>query len=637
MNAHIKQDTMRDHIAEGRLFQNRLTLALALCLIAILTLVGRLVYLDILHHEHYITLSQNNRISIVAIPPPRGLIYDRNGAILAQNMSSYSLEIVPEQVEDLDATLAELRKLIEIKDSDMKRFRRMLQQKRYSKGVPLRFRLSEDEVARFAVERPQFPGVDVVAGLSRYYPLGAMAVHVVGYVGRINEEELQRLDPADYSGTTHMGKTGVEKAYEDVLHGTVGFEQIETNAQGRRLRVLKHIAPVAGRNLYLNIDIRLQTLAEAELGENRGAIVAIEPATGAVLALASMPIYDPNPFVNGIETQDYNALAQSPNQPLYNRALRGAYPPGSTLKPFYGLGGLEQGVISLGKNHFCGGYFQLKGHKHRYRDWKRGGHGTVNLDKAIVESCDVYFYSLAQAMGIDRMHSYMSEFGFGLKTGIDLDGELAGLMPSKEWKRGRYQQAWFPGETLIAGIGQGYTLSTPLQLASSTAALANRGRRMQPTIVRASQNPMTQVLTALPPRTAHTIPVTDPGHWDSVIASMVGVLHGARGTARKSGLDATYQIAGKTGTAQVFSIKQNEKYDKDKVPLHLRDHALFIAFAPAEKPRIALAVIVENGSSGSGTAAPIARRILDKYLLELMESPLPSTPVPALPLHQARR
>lgn len=610
------ENSIRDRLHEARLFNRRVVVAVAAVLSLMALVVVRLAYLQIVSHEHYTTLSQNNRITLAALPPGRGLIYDRNGVVLAQNLPAYSLEIVPEQVPDLDATLLALREVVALTDADIKRFRKALAQKRSAKGVPLRFRLSEEEVARFAVNRPRFPGVDVAAGLSRHYPLGALGVHAIGYVGRINEDELEDLDTSNYSGTTHIGKTGVEKSYEEILHGRVGFEQVETNAQGRRLRVLATTPPQAGQNLYLNLDARLQAVAEQALGQNRGAVVALDPRDGSVLAFASMPGYDPNPFVNGIDSKSYDALHNSPDQPLYNRALRGAYPPGSTIKPFVGLGGLEMKAISLDQNVFCPGFYTLKGRAHQYRDWKRGGHGSVSLDKAIVESCDVYFYTLAHALGIDRLHDFLTRFGFGVKTGIDVTGELEALMPSPEWKRRVHSQPWYPGETLIAGIGQGYTLVTPLQLAVATATLANRGKRWLPALAKAAEDSVSHALTPLAGEPLEQVPIVNPAHWQSVVDAMVRVVHSDHGTARRIGLDAQYTIAGKTGTAQVFGIKQDEKYVEEKVAERLRDHALFIAFAPADDPRIAIAVIVENGSHGSTAAAPVARQMMDRYFLD---------------------
>ncbi len=616
MYARISEsDRLRDYIRETRLLQNRTLAAAVMVLLLMFALLARLIYLQVFNQEHYLTLSQNNRISVVAIPPTRGLIYDRNGVLLARNLPAFGLEVIPEQVDDIEATLRALNQVVAISPADIKRFRRLLKQKRTTHGVMLRLRLSEEELARFAVNRPQFPGVDIVAGVTRDYPLGASTAHAVGYVGRISENDLDQLGDSNYSGTTHIGKTGVEHTYEDVLHGTVGFEQIETNSQGHRLRVLERTPAQPGRNLHLNMDIRLQQLAEQALGDNTGAVVALEPGTGAVLALVSQPGFDPNLFVNGIEPRDYQALQNSSGQPLYNRALRGQYPPASTIKPFVALAGLELGVTDTQRSIFCPGWFRLPGHERRYRDWRHEGHGAVDLTRAISESCDVYFYELAQRLGIDRLHDFLAQFGFGQKSAVDGPGELAGLLPSSAWKRNARREAWFPGETIIAGIGQGYMLATPLQLAVVTATLANRGKRIAPRIVAAIEDPLTHNKVARSSAPLNTIQLARSDRWDIIINAMVQVMHGERGTARGSGAGAAYKIAGKTGTAQVFGLKQDEKYDKDKVAPHLRDHALFIAFAPVDNPRIALAVIVENGGSGSGAAAPIARKLMDQYLL----------------------
>ncbi len=609
------KDHLRDPVRETRLLRRRMVIALAFTVLLVLVVLGRLVYLQVINHERYITLSKNNQISIVSLPPARGLIYDRNGVLLAQNVPSFGLEVIPEQVQDMSAMLAALQGVINITDADLKRFQRLRSQKRYSKGVQLRQHLSEEELARFAVNRPRFPGVDITAGMVRYYPHAELAAHALGYVARISEDDLAQLDPINYSGSTHIGKTGVEKTYEDVLHGTVGFEQVETNAQGRLLRVLQRTPSQTGDTLHLNLDIQLQSVAAAALGQQRGAVVALDPANGAVLALVSQPAYDPNLFVNGIDSKDYNALNHSPDKPLYNRALRGQYPPGSTIKPFIGLGGLELGVITEQQNTFCPGWFSLKGHQHRYRDWNPKGHGTVDLERAIVESCDVYFYTLADILGITRLHSFLSPFGFGQKTGIDIGGELPGLLPSAQWKRRARQQPWYPGETVITGIGQGYMLTTPLQLAVASATLAMRGTHSTPRIVAEIHDAATGHVTLPETPGSTAVPVKDGRNWDSVIAAMTQVVHGPRGTARAIGIKSPYTIAGKTGTAQVFGIKQGEKYVQKDIDLRLRDHALFIAFAPAEHPRIAVAVLVENGGHGGSVAAPIARKVMDQYLL----------------------
>ena len=606
--------TIKDYLFESRLFMQRSIQALVFAALLLAALVGRLIYLQVVAHEHFITLSDDNRIKILPLPPNRGLIFDRNGLILADNLPSYRLEITPEQVRDMQGTLDRLAQLVNIRDVDRKRFDNLRARTPAFKPVPLRFHLSDEEVARFAIDRHKFPGVDIVAGLSRHYPHGPLAAHALGYVGRVDERDLQRIDASNYSGTTHIGKVGIEKTYEDVLHGKVGFSQVETNAEGRVLRTLVRTPPVPGENLYLTLDAELQNVAEQAFGDNAGAAVVIDPNNGDVLAFVSKPTYDPNLFVNGIDTETYHALNTDPQRPLFNRALRGQYPPGSTIKPFVGLGGLEQGITSPQAHTYCPGFYQLPGKDRKYRDWKRTGHGTVDLHSAIAESCDVYFYDLALSMGIDRLHEYLSQFGFGTATGIDISGELGGLMPSRDWKRGARSEPWFPGETLITGIGQGFVLTTPVQLASATATLARYGHRLRPHIVASTQKYDDPGLTPLAVETLLDIPVGDRHHWSDVIDAMREVVHGKRGTARKIGIDIEYDIAGKTGTAQVFGLKEEEKYDADKLAKKLHDHSLFIAFAPVDEPMVAIAIVVEHGGSGSAVAAPIARIILDKFL-----------------------
>ena len=614
-----RRTAIKDYLYESQLFLTRTVVMLTLVVLATVGLIARLYYLQIHSHEHYQTLSQDNRVKLQPVPPTRGLIYDRNGVLLAENLPSYSLELVPEQVPDMNSTLATLSTLVTITTDDLDRFDKLRQRSRRFNSIPLRLRLSDEEVARFAVRRHNFPGVDIQARLNRHYPMGELTSHVLGYVGRINVEELGQINATQYRGSTHIGKVGIEKTYEDLLHGQVGLQRVETNATGRVLRVLERDDPVPGKDLHLNLDIRLQAEAVAALGDFNGAVVVIDPRTGEILAFVSKPGFDPNLFVNGINYKAYRALNKSPDKPLFNRALRGQYPPGSTIKPFYALAGLDYDLSKARQGSYCPGFYRLPNKEHKYRDWKRSGHGHVTLDDAITQSCDVFFYELALALGIDNMHAFMTRFGFGEKTGIDLVGERSGLMPSREWKRRARSLPWFPGETLITGIGQGFSLATPLQLASATATLAERGRRVQPHLLRAVQS------TGEPPQTVATsakgIAVTDidAAHWQAVIQAMTHVVHGPRGTARRIGKGIDYQIAGKTGTAQVFTIKQDEKYDADTLDRRLHDHALFIAFAPAKAPQIALAVVVENGGSGSAVAAPIARRIIDHYF-ELQES-----------------
>lgn len=607
--------TIKDIARESTLFRRRVIAALLFAMVLTLALFGRLLQLQVINYEHFKTLSHDNRVKILPLPPTRGLVFDRNGVVLAENVPTYSLELIPEAVKDMDDVIARLRELVKIDDEDVARFRVLLDRKRRFQSVPLRTRLSEEEVARFAVRRHEYPGVDVHARLTRNYPMGELGVHLVGYVGRINENELQTIDVANYRGSSHIGKTGVEQSQEDLLHGRVGYQQVETNAEGRVLRVLEQTDPIPGSNLYLTIDANLQTVAEQTLGDERGSIVAIDPQTGGVLAFVSRPGFDPNPFVDGISVEGYKALLNSPGRPLFNRALNGQYPPGSTIKPFMALAGLDGGYEQASRKVWCPGYFRLPGKAHRYRDWKKQGHGHVELADAIIQSCDVFFYELAHAMGIDAMHDYLGALGFGERTGIDLSGESSGLMPSSEWKRRVRGQPWYPGETLIAGIGQGFTLATPLQLASVTATMAMRGARLKPQTIARIEDPQVRQSIALVPEPVASLSPPNVRNWETVVEAMTEVVHGRRGTARRIAEGATYRMAGKTGTAQVFTIGQEEEYDEDTIDKLLRDHALFISFAPVEKPRIAVAVLVENGGGGSTTAAPMARIVMDAYLL----------------------
>ncbi|MCZ6804311.1 MAG: penicillin-binding protein 2, partial [Proteobacteria bacterium] len=590
--------------------------AAVIIILLVMVLVGRLFYLQVIQHDHFTTLSQGNRVKVLPIPPIRGLVFSRDDVLVADNQPSFSLELIPEQMESLDKTIDQLSRLIDIDEESINRFKRLRQDKRRFESIPLKFNLLEDEIARFSVDRYKFPGVKVAARQHRYYPEKAALVHVLGYVGRIDEKDLQKIDESDYLGTSHIGKLGVEKAYEDILHGHVGHQQVEVNAQGRIIRVLERTPPEPGQNIHLTLDYSLQTAASNILQGRRGSIVAIDPNNGDILALVSAPAYDPNPFVNGIDSKSYNALLGDRDTPLINRALNGNYPPGSAIKPFLGIAALTTGVREASDTTWCKGWYSLKGHSHRYRDWKKNGHGHVDLNYAIMQSCDVYFYTLAHDLGITRLNKALTNFGFGTKTGIDIGGESTALVPSIEWKRRALNQPWYPGETLIAGIGQGYVLTTPLQLATATATVANHGKRVIPRLVYKTRDPISGESTTLPLASPDYVSGYKKEYWDYIIQAMEDVVHGARGTARRSGANAAYKFAGKTGTAQVIGIGQDEKYDKENVPEHLRDHALFIAFAPVEAPEIALAVVVENGGSGSSTAAPIARQLLDHYLLD---------------------
>ncbi len=608
---HIKNEAQ-----EKQLIKWRLSFSAILVFILLSVIVGRLYVLQIVENQHFTTLADSNRVHIKALPPTRGLIFDRNGVILANNIPSYRLEITKEELNStLDDTLKQLQQLIDISERDIKRFKQLSQRRRPFESVPLRFNLSDDEVSLFSVNQHLYPGVQINARLTRNYPLKNHAVHILGYVSRIDEKDLNRVDPINYSGTTHIGKIGIERYYENELHGTVGVQQVEVNAKGRILRVLSETPPQAGQNLILNIDSKLQRIAEEAFDGEKGAVVAIDPNNGEVLALASMPTFDPNLFVNRISFKNYNRLRNSRDQPLFNRALSGQYPPGSTTKPLFALLGLEENVVRAKDKIFCPGFYQLPNDDHKYRDWKKEGHGNMNADQAITQSCDIYFYDLAYRTGIDRMSAFMKQFGFGSKTGIDTTGERPGLMPSREWKRKARREPWFPGETLITSIGQGALLATPLQLATSTAAITQNGQSYQPRLVRAIEYPNDADLIEIEPVPTHKYTIKKQRNLSHIIKGMEHVVHHPRGTAYwHIGKKSTYKIAGKTGTAQVFGIAQDAEYDEENIAKRLRDHALFISYAPLDDPKIAIAVIVENGGHGSSTASPIAKKVMDAYL-----------------------
>ncbi len=612
----VKARTIKDPAREKRIFFARAMVALVIVLVLLGALVARLYYLQIVSYQHFQTLSDKNRMQLQSVPPTRGLIYDRNGVLLADNRPVFSLNLVKERVEDMNGTLERLKSLVEVDDDDIARFKRRLRgPRRPYEAQSLKSRLNEEEIARLAVHRHELPGVEVEAELVRHYPSGETMSHVLGYVGRINERELKTLDPVDYAGTNYIGKLGLEQFYEETLHGRVGYQTVETNARGRVLRVLDRVDPAPGRDLRLNLDLRMQQRAIDVMAGRRGAIVAIEPATGGILALISTPGFDPNLFVTGIDHKSYAALRDSPDAPLFNRALRGQYPPGSTIKPMVALAGLEVGAITLQSYIWDPGWYQLKGDSRFYRDWKRTGHGKVNFHEAIAQSCDTYFYDLANRMGVDKLAPFMAQFGFGQSTARDINEDRHGILPSREWKRNARRQAWYPGDSLNMGIGQGYTLTTPLQLATATAILANRGRWVQPSLLR-EIGPGEGEVPARAADVLADIPLKNPDNWERAVDAMVAVMHGRTGTARESGKKSPYRMAGKTGTAQVVAIKQGEKYDASKLDERHRDHALFIGFAPAENPQIAVAVLVENGGGGSSAAAPAARAMFDAWLLE---------------------
>ena len=616
---------LKNHQREIYFFRLRLIVSLVFVLVLLLLLVSRLAYLQLIKQSYFSTLADNNRISVVPIVPNRGLIQDRNGVVLAQNYSGYTLEISPAKVSDLEATINELATLVDIQPKDRKRFKKLLTESHTSNSYPIRSRLSEIEVARFATQRFRFPGVEIKARLFREYPYKDKTAHLIGYVGRINDKDFEQLETANlasnYRGSDYIGKIGIEQSYEKELHGTTGFEQVEVDAAGRGVRVLSRTPPKSGQTLTLTMDVKLQEIAEAAFGDFRGALVAIDPRNGEVLAFVSKPGYDPNLFVDGIDTESWDALNNSLDVPLNNRALRGQYPPGSTIKPFMALAGLDAGKRTPGYSISDPGYFTLPGNRHKYRDWKAGGHGKVDLFKSIVISCDTYYYGLATDMGIDSIHTYMREFGFGKETGLDMKGESAGLQPSPDWKRRRFNQIWYPGDTVSVGIGQGYTLVTPLQLAYATAILANDGIGYRPHLVRPElTGPME---ASAPPTTPLDVKLDyKPEHLALVKRAMIAV-NQPGGTAAYAGSGAAYIYAGKTGTAQVIGIKQNEKYVEKDVHERHRDHAWFIAFAPADKPRIALAVLAENAGHGGSVAAPIARKVIDYYLLGKVPKSVP--------------
>lgn len=615
---------LKNHQREIFFFRLRLMLSLGFVSLLLLLLLARFAYLQVLKHGYFQTMAESNRIAVVPIVPNRGLILDRNGVVLARNYSGYTLEIASRKVSNLGATINELSKVVDIQPKDLKRFNKLLSDSRNFGSLPIRYRLSDEEVARFAAQSYRFPGVEIKARLFREYPYGERTSHLIGYIGRINDKDEERLDElgiaTNYLGSDYIGKTGLEQSYEKELHGKTGFEQVEVDAGGQAVRSISRSAPVSGDNLTLTLDAQLQEVAEEAFGQYRGALVAIDPANGDILAFVSKPGYDPNLFIDGIDSENWDELNNSPDVPLNNRALRGQYPPGSTLKPFMALAGLyfqRSPAYTINDP----GYYTLPGNRHLYRDWKADGHGRVDMFKAIVVSCDTYFYGLANELGIDKMHSYLSKFGFGKKTGVDMEGEASGLLPSSDWKMKRHHQIWYPGDTVSAGIGQGYNLVTPLQLAAATATLANNGIAYRPHFVKQIEGVHGNEI----PKDLQ--PILDmqikPENIDLVKRAMEAVTRPG-GTAAFASSGTPYRMAGKTGTAQVIGMKQGEKYDEKKISEYNRDHAWFIAFAPVENPRIAMAVLVENGGHGGSTAAPIARKVLDYYLLGKRSKPLSS-------------
>ncbi|NID06955.1 penicillin-binding protein 2 [Luteibacter jiangsuensis] len=614
-----RRASIKEVRGEVALFRRRALTGFALILLGLAGVCVRYVYLQVLHHDEFVVRSDQNRVKPRAIPPARGLIYDRNGVLLADNVPAFRLEVTPEQVTDMDRMLADLGQVVPLSDEDIASFKKQVKQSRRFEGVPLKLKLNEDEIGRFAVNRWRFPGVDVVPYLTRRYPMGAQMAHVIGYVSRIDAEDLEAMDEeeeASYKGTTHIGRIGIERYYEKLLHGEPGYELVEVNADGRTQAVLDTTPPTPGKNIYLSIDVRLQKAAEEAMNGRAGAAIAIDPRNGQVLAFASEPSFDPNLFVNGISSADYKALTTAPDKPLYNRALRGVYPPGSTVKPFLALGGLALGIRRPSDTVLSTGEFCIPGQSRCYRDDKRGGDGTVNLQRAIEKSTNTYFYRLALDMGIDRLSAWMSRFGFGQKTGIDLVGEVEGILPSREWKATRSKNGWYPGETIIAGIGQGYWAVTPLQLAHATATFAGHGIPYKPHFLLDTQDGVDS------PRVRQSFPPTGPSlvkkaaDWDAVDEGMIAVING-EGTGKGLGKGFPYVIAGKSGTAERFSRTTNA-YNENKNTAYLasRHRALFIAYTPAEDPRIAVAVVLEAGAWGAKDSGPIARKILDQWVVD---------------------
>ncbi|KZX56798.1 penicillin-binding protein 2 [Halioglobus sp. HI00S01] len=602
---------LKDPHRESRIYSARTVAAIVVVLGMLGVIFARYYSLQITDYQQYVTQSDRNRVQLQPLPPKRGLIYDRNGILLADNRPSFTLSVIKERVGDLEDTLSVLGELVPISDSEFERFQTRLKRRRPYEPVALRFRLTEEEQAALAVNRYRLPGVVVEAQLLRHYPHGELFSHALGYVGRINEREALELDESDYAGTDHVGKVGIEKYYEDMLHGDVGYQNVETNAHGRVLRVLERNSPKPGADIKLHLDIRLQQAAFDALGDRRGAVVAMDPKTGGILALVSTPGYDTNLFVNGISSKNYSALRDSPDVPLFNRAVQGQYPPGSTIKPMMGMAGLESGLVTPETTVPDPGWYSLPGDRHRYRDWilriRGTGHAPeVDLKMAIAESCDTYFYDLGRRLTIDTMYEYLAPYGLGDRTGVDTTNERKGVLPSRRWKRDALGQPWYPGETISASIGQGYMLATPMQLAVATAVVASKGERRIPRFLQ-SINGEPQAATELAPMQA------SEDNWAVVYDGMLEVVHGKKGTAKALAEGIRYKMAGKTGTAQVIGIAQGAVYNEDEVDERHRHHGLFIAFAPAEAPTIAVAIIVENGG-GSSAASPIARKVIDTWL-----------------------
>ncbi len=618
VSKHIK-----DHRKEKELFLNRTIISIFVGLVLISAVLIRLYQLQVVENEFFVEKAHGNRINIRATLPPRGIIYDRNGRILAENKTAFQLELIPEQVKDIDDSLMRLSSLGLIDNESINSIKTEIKKSQQFKPVTIRTSLTDSDIAEFAVNMPNFSGINLQPRLIRSYPYSEAASHVVGYLGAVSKNDLIRLNRSSYDPNEKIGKTGSELFNEDHLHGVPGFNQFIANARGREIPIitdsifLEKKLPEPGSNIYLTVDLELQRLATELLGGRKGAVVAIDPNNGEILSLVSSPTFNPNIFSNTLTTDQFNELQSNEDQPLFNRAVLGTYSPGSTIKPILGLAALEIGATNLTRRHVCKGYYSLPGNSHRYRDWLHTGHGSINLHAAISQSCDVYFYEISNEIGIDRMHQYLDAFGLGQKTNIELTGERIGLIPSTKWKQNMFRREedkiWYPGETVIASIGQGYMLATPLQLANATAALATRGKRFQAKLILATENPINKEKKYKNSTQLNDIEISNQKYWEEVVSAMHNVMQG-NGTAQNAGLDAPYRMAGKSGTVQVISVGQEEEYDETLLEERFLDHALFVAFAPLENPKIAVSVIIENGQSGSRVAAPIARAIMDKYL-----------------------
>lgn len=608
--------SIKDQRSEKELFRSRLAVSGIIIALALVGISSRLLFLQIVNHDYYLQLSKENYQRRTPIPPVRGQIFDRNGVLLAGNHIEYVLEVVKDEAPDLNSQLDKLGVMLDIDPLVIDKIRKKIRITNRYQPVAIKKDLTETEIAIFSANRPRFPGFKVALKIERYYPLGSVAGHLIGYVGRIDKKDLKNIDKAEYKGSTHIGKTGLEKTYESLLHGKSGYQLHEVDSGGKHIKLLEEEAPTAGQDLFLTLDINLQIKAEDLLRNYNGAAVAIDPENGEVLAMASMPVFDPNLFVNGISHKDYSELRDNPSRPLYSRAYQGVYPPGSTIKPMVAIAGLNSGTVTEKTSVYGRGFFQIPGNKHRYRCWKKSGHGHVRMNAAIYQSCDVYFYDLSYRMGIDRFHEELSKFGFGKPTGLDVPHEKSGLLPSREWKEARYKSQWYPGDSVNIGIGQGYWNVTPVQLAHAVGIVAMRGRRAKPHMLRGVRSNRDNPIDLLPIPLLPDVVLNDKSYWEEPIRGMVNVVHGPGGTARRSAAGAEYRYAGKTGTAQVFGIAQNKTYNAKHLKKELHDHSLFIAFAPLKDPEIAVSIVAENAGGGSKVAAPLARELMDAYLVK---------------------